>query len=110
MGSCCRLYSRIMRLTTSILAAAVLLSGFVARAQNPDIDPHVAAAKAAVGRDHQVLFTSLCSAEPTGPGTRAGGAGAAGGQRQGAPAAVQGPPARERWHAEPMKVFDNLYF
>jgi metallo-beta-lactamase class B len=94
-----------MKLTTSVLAVAVLVSGFALHAQNTDIDAHVAAAKAAVGRDHQVLFTSLCSAEPTGPGTRAGGAG-----RQGAPAATPGPPARERWHAEPMKVFDNLYF
>src|SRR5512140_1258555 len=106
MGSCCRLYSRIMRLTTSILAAAVLLSGFVARAQNPDIDAHVAAAKAAVGRDHEVLFTSLCSAEPTGPGTRRGGAP----ERGAAPAPPPGPPAKETWHAEPVKVFDNLYF
>jgi metallo-beta-lactamase class B len=95
-----------MRLTTSVVAVAALLLGFVAHAQNPDIDAHVAAAKAAVGGDHQVLFTSLCSAEPTGPGTRPGGAG----QRQGAAAAPPGPPARERWHAEPMKVFDNLYF
>ena len=53
-----------------------------------------------------MLFTSLCSAEPAGPGTRAGGAG----QRQGAAAGPPAPPARERWHAEPMKVFDNLYF
>jgi metallo-beta-lactamase class B len=82
-------------------------------AQSPEIDAHVAAAKAAVGADHQVLFTSLCSAEPTGPGTRAGGAAAVGataGQRQTAPAAAPAPPSRERWHAEPMKVFDNLYF
>ena len=94
-----------MKLTTSVLAVAVLVSGLALHAQNSEIDAHVAAAKAAVGSDHQVLFTSLCSAVPTGPGTRAGGAG-----RQGAPAAPPGPPARERWHAEPMKVFDNLYF
>jgi len=81
--------------------------GLVLYAQSPEIDAHVAAAKAAVGRDHQVLFTSLCSAEPTGPGTRRGGAAAAGGA---APAAPPGPPAKDTWHAEPMKVFDNLYF
>src|SRR5258705_10451248 len=95
-----------MSLTTSVLAVAALVAGYVAPAQHPDSGAHVAGAKAAVGGDHQVLFTSLCSAEPTGPGTRAGGAG----QRQGAAAAPPGPPARERWHAEPMKVFDNLYF
>jgi hypothetical protein len=27
-----------------------------------------------------------------------------------APAAVTGPPPRSAWHAEPVKVFDNLYF
>ena len=27
-----------------------------------------------------------------------------------APAASPGPPERSRWHAEPVKVFDNLYF
>src|SRR3954453_12763054 len=96
-----------MKLTTSVLAAAVLLSAFVASAQNADIDAHVAAAKAAVGGDHQVLFTSLCSAEPTGPGTGRRGAAP---QPGAAPAPPPGPPARERWHAEPVKVFDNLYF
>jgi metallo-beta-lactamase class B len=96
-----------MKLTTSLVAAAALAFGFVAHAQNPDIDAHVAAAKAAVGRDHQVLFTSLCSAEPTGPGTRRGGAGPASGAT---PPPPPGPPAKETWHAEPVKVFDNLYF
>ena len=101
---------------TFCLFALIAACALVVQAQNPAIDAHVAAAKAAVGNDHQVLFTSLCSAEPTGPGTRAGGAGAAvgagaaAGQRQSAPAAPPAPPARERWHADPMKVFDNLYF
>ena len=59
-------------------------------AQSPEIDAHVAAAKAAVGSDHQVLFTSLCSAEPTGPGTRRGGPAPARG------AAPAPPPGRRR--------------
>ena len=99
------------------MAFAVGLASAAVHAQSADIDAHLAAAKAAVGKEHQVLFTSLCSAEPTGPGTRAAGAGAgqrqgtaAGGQRQGAPAAAPAPPARDRWHADPVKVFDNLYF
>src|SRR3954471_19903691 len=95
-----------MKLTTSVLAAALCLSAFAVDAQNPDIDAHVAAAKAAVGRDHQVLFTALCSAEPTGPGTRRGGPPASGA----AAAPPPGPPAKETWHADPVKVFDNLYF
>jgi len=75
-----------------------------AAAQSAEIDRHVAAARAAARTDHQMLFTALCSPEPTGPGTaRRGG----GGQRQDTP---PGPPARDTWHAEPAKVFDNLYF
>jgi metallo-beta-lactamase class B len=93
-----------MRLSTIVVAAAVASIAAVTP-QSPDIDAHVAAAKAAVGADHQVLFTSLCSAVPTGPGTRPAGA-----ARGAAPTTPPAPPARERWHAEPVKVFDNLYF
>src|ERR1700676_3776476 len=92
-----------------LLVAAMALGvfGLVLHAQNPEIDAHVAAAKAAVGRDHQVLFTSLCSAEPSGPGTRRGGPAPASAT---APAPAPGAAAKETWHAEPVKVFDNLYF
>ncbi len=84
---------------------AITLGVAAVGAQNADADRHVAAAKAAAGSDHAQLFTALCSPEPTGPGTgRRGSAG----QRQDAPPAA--PPERDTWHAEPMKVFDNLYF
>ena len=86
------------------LSFAFALAAAAAFAQSPEVDRHVAAAKAAAREDHQMLFTALCSPEPTGPGTGRRGAG---GQRQDAP---PGPPARDSWHAEPMKVFDNLYF
>jgi metallo-beta-lactamase class B len=94
---------------SSCLRGCILVAAFtfVVHAQNPDIDAHVAAAKAAAKQDHSVLFTSLCSAEPTGPGTGRRGAAP---QRGGPPAPPPGPPAKETWHAEPMKVFDNLYF
>lgn len=85
--------------------ALVAALAIVAHAQSLEIDAHVAAAKAAAKQDHGVLFTSLCSAAPSGPGTR--GAGPARGT---VPAPPPGPPAKESWHAEPMKVFDNLYF
>ena len=96
-------------LRIGLRVGGLLIAAFavVAHAQSPAIDAHVAAAKAAVGRDHQVLFTSLCSAEPTGPRTRRGGAAPAAGAT---PAPPPGPPARDTWHAEPFKVFDNLYF
>jgi metallo-beta-lactamase class B len=85
---------------------AVIAAGAGISAQNADADAHVAAAKAAAGQDHTALFTSLCSETPTGPGTRGRGANVAGPRADAPPA----PPARENWHAEPMKVFDNLFF
>jgi metallo-beta-lactamase class B len=69
-------------------------------AQNPSGTPeaHVAVAKTAAGEEYQNLFDFLCAV----PGPRGGGA-RGGGQRQ-------GPPDRSTWYAEPVKVFDNLYF
>ncbi len=90
----------------TVIGLMVALAGATAAvfAQTGEVDRHVAAAKAAARDDHAMLFTALCSAEPTGPGTgRRGGTG----QRQDP---APGPPARESWHVEPMKVFDNLYF
>ena len=92
----------------STFACAVVFAVIGLHAQSTDIDAHVAKAKAAAGQDHIGLFTSLCSETPSGPGT--GRRGQAGAPRGDQPVPPPGPPARERWHAEPMKVFDNLYF
>ena len=89
------------------LIFVLLVAVATVHAQNAEIDAHVAAAKAAAKADHAVLFTSLCSAEPTGPGTGRRGAGAG---QPGAPPPPPGPPDKETWHAEPTKVFDNLFF
>ena len=62
---------------------------------------HVAAARAAAGQDHLELFKDLCAPATPAPTP----------QRSAAPAAQpQGPPDRSKWHADPAKVFDNLYF
>ena len=84
------------------IALGLLLVGSMLAAQNANDTPeaHVAAAKTAAGEDYQNLFNFLCTV----PGPRGGGRG---GQRQGVP---QGPPDRSTWYAEPVKVFDNLYF
>jgi metallo-beta-lactamase class B len=69
-------------------------------------DAHVAAAKAAAGANHPGLFTSLCSTANLQPASAPQR-----GQRAAAPGgAPPGPPERSTWHAEPMKVFDNLYY
>jgi len=72
-------------------------------AQSASVDAHVAAAKKAAGQDHPSLFARLCAA-PTPPAPRPAAT---------APAPTPrptGPPARDTWHVEPAKVFDNLYF
>jgi metallo-beta-lactamase class B len=92
----------------SLLGLAAGASGARAIAQSSadTSEAHVAAAKAAAGTYHPGLFASLCSASSIQPapapqrGQRAGGAAAA----------APGPPDRSTWHAEPVKVFDNLYF
>src|SRR5262245_32731059 len=96
-------------MTVAVLVGGTLLVAQSSAPSSPEIERHVAAAKAAAGSDHVGLFDRTCTdargfASP--PAPRAGGAGR-GGARQGGPPA---PPARETWHAEPVKVFDNLYF
>ena len=91
---------------TAAFGLAAGLIGAGAAAQSADTpDTHVAAAKAAAGQIHAELFSSLCSTANISPapapqrGQRAGGGGA-----------PPGPPERSTWHAEPVKVFDNLYY
>ena len=92
-------------------------------AQTPTDTPeaHVGLAKTAAGEDYQNLFNFLCAAPARGAGEavveRAGQerrVGKAAEARGGAgPAARRGPrgaPDRSTWYAEPVKVFDNLYF
>jgi len=96
-----------MRIALGLLVALWMLP---AQNANDTPDSHVATAKTAAGDEYQNLFNFLCAAPtPRGSGGRGAGAaqrGQAGGQRQGAPA----PPDRATWYAEPVKVFDNLYF
>jgi metallo-beta-lactamase class B len=89
----------------------------------PDVDRHIAAAKAAAGSDWDGLYSAVCGdavslSRPAAP--RAGGAGRAGGGGGGRPGgggagraagggAPAGPP-RDSWHADPVKVFDNAYY
>ena len=68
------------------------------------VDSHVAAARAAGAKNFPGLFDRLCSAEALNPLPPRPAAAA--------PAAPPRPatPDRSTWHAEPAKVFDNLYF
>jgi len=88
------------------LGAATILGQSVADTARA----HRAAAKAAAGQDHLGLLDRLCPA----PAPQSGQPAAANPQRgQAAPApapAERQTPPRSEWHAEPVKVFDNLYF
>jgi len=98
---------------TIMIALGVLTSAAIIAGQNggdPSASPgastpdaHVALAKIAAGADYQNLFNFLCAVPtPRSGGPRGGGA------RAGGP--PPGPPDRSTWYAEPVKVFDNLYF
>ena len=94
-------------LTTFAIAGALGLT--VAAAQSPaEMEKHIAAAKVAAGKEHAGLFDRVCSEARTVGQPRGGGAAAAGGGRRGG--GPPPPPARETWHAEPAKVFDNMYY
>jgi metallo-beta-lactamase class B len=103
------------RLLTGIVAACAAIVVAAAQAPapaplSPEVEKHIAAARAAAGAEHAGVFDAVCTtarnviAQASAP-PRAGGPGR--GARAGGPPA---PPARETWHAEPVKVFDNMYF
>jgi metallo-beta-lactamase class B len=99
------------------LGLLLTLSPFAAQNTNDTAEAHVELARAAAGADFQGLLDFQCfgpgpggnrggqaAAAPGGQGRGRGGAGRGGGRGQ------AGPPARETWYAEPVQVFDNLYF
>ena len=90
-----------MKLTIGLMtAAAFAMVGLETQSLPDTVDSHVAAARAAAGKDFTALADRLCT-----PPARPAAAAATP-----APARREGPPPRDSWHAEPVKVFDNLYF
>jgi metallo-beta-lactamase class B len=87
-----------MRASPYVLTlAAAIAATAAAQAPSPEVERHIAAARAAAG-EHASMVDRLCPA----PGVLR--------PVQGNRTAALGVPARESWHAEPMKVFDNFYF
>jgi metallo-beta-lactamase class B len=99
-----------MRVALGLLLA---VSTLAAQDAKDTAEAHIAAAKAAAGDDFQNLFQFQCYGPGPGgprPAARAGEQRTpGGGQRAGGPGR-QGPPDRSTWYAEPVRVFDNLYF
>jgi metallo-beta-lactamase class B len=88
-------------------AVALASAGVVAQQVTGTVESHLAAAKKAAGSDFTALYDRICMEyeKPLAPPAPAGqGRGGGGGGRQ------AGPPPAAQWHAEPVKVFDNLYF
>ena len=72
------------------------------------IDEHIAKARAAAGLDFRELIGVTCDLiRPPAPAARSAATPPAAAP---ATAPATGPPPRATWHAEPAKVFDNLYF
>ena len=104
-----------MRIAIGLLLA---VSTSFAQSTNDTPDAHFAAAKAAAGDDFQNLLQFQCygpgpggprGLSPGGPrGPAPGPRPTAGGTQR--PPGPPPPPERSTWHAEPVKVFDNLYF
>jgi len=104
------------------IALALGMSVVVLAAQDTP-EAHVATARSAAGQEYTALFNQLCPAtaapaqgQAAERGGRGGGGGGGGGGARGAaaPAAAtgqrRGTPDPATWHAEPVKVFDNLYY
>ena len=91
-------------LIATVLAAAPSSVALVAQRAGDTAEGHMAAAKRAAGEDYPELYRLLCFGmrQPFIPPRTPGAPPAA--------APRQGPPSRDRWHAEPVKVFDNLYY
>jgi metallo-beta-lactamase class B len=93
---------------STVVALAAGLSGTRLAAQssqaekNAAVTSHIEAARKAAGKEHTGIFEGICTefAQPAASRPPASAK----------PPRRDGPPDRATWHAEPVKVFDNLYF
>ena len=101
-----------MKLATGFLLG---VSTLVAQDANSPAAAHIAAAKTAAGEDFQNLLDFQCygpgpGGQQTPPGSPAAAQPGRGAGRGGGRGGGRGTPDRSTWYAEPVKVFDNLYF
>ncbi len=86
------------------LTLAAALQAQPAPDKEAAVKAHLDAARQAAGKDHTGIFEGICTqfAKPAAPRATA--------VPPTRPPRPSTPPARDTWHAEPVKVFDNLYF
>jgi metallo-beta-lactamase class B len=84
---------------TAFMPAAALL----AQAPTGEAAVHVETARVAAGTDHVAFFDRVCAPPPPLPAP-------APAVQAAAPPTVLPVPPRESWYADPVKVFDNLYW
>src|SRR5471032_1590425 len=92
--------TRVAAVAIAIITAVAL--GATGAAQSSAVQAHLAAARAAAGTDFAGVFDRICT-EAVPPATPPA-------PRPAAAPRPAGPPPRDTWHADPVKVFDNLYF
>ena len=86
----------------SALGLALGLGGtnVIGQSEADTVEAHVAAARALAGQDQPGIFNAMCTERQT-PAPQ---------PSQPRAARRSDPPPRSEWYAEPIKVFDNLYF
>ena len=99
----------------SVAGVMIGVAGAALGAQSDvnSVDAHLKAAEAAAGPEYNGMFHQLCDASlpvPARAGQPAAGRGAGRGAGGGAGRGPQASPDPSTWHAEPVKVFDNLYW
>ena len=98
-----------------VVLVAVLL-GATTAGQQSAAQAHRARAQAAAEQDFQGLFSRVCAERPVSAAGQRGASPSSQPPQAAAPVAQPGQtasreaPPRAEWHAEPTKVFDNLYF
>lgn len=85
-----------VRTLSLLLIVSFGVANALAQAPSDTVESHVAAAKTAAGQDYTRMFQNLCS--PPAPPSRE------------AAARPPYPPPASDWHADPVKVFDDLYY
>src|SRR5438270_7732429 len=97
--------SKTLSASVAVMFMALSASNMRAQSGANTVAAQVAAAKAAADDSWLILYSELCGAALGGGGRASSAAPAPGGGR----GRQAGPPPRDGWYHDPVKVFDNMY-